>query len=825
MKNVLAKQNTNTAAKPQTDFVVAKVTADSAEQTVGQLKAVNTSIQNLDKSLNSNVIKLSNQIKKQSEAIQKQYRAMSEPEAQGVTDKVMGRREYRTVKPRVEDLKTNIKDFFTIRGFLDKTGIVKRKSGGLISEYLDRAEDRRKYVENRMKVDPTAKLHGDKKAREIFARQFNEQQNVEIEMRKNEKALKELKDSGFTEAQIKRSAEFKKSQELATQMAKADTRVRPEGFDPKTGLIKDAYSASGESEKTGKSADVIPFKKKESDSSLGSEETMLEQNRMMAEQTGLLQKIEENTRGGTPGPGGKGGGGGDGGGSLLDGLLGMGKSGLRMAGGLLKGAGKIATTAGKSVLGAAGKVGMGLLQRAGPLAAVAAAGAGIYAGYSKYQDAKQEESKALNDIDAKVKSGEIDRKQADVLRAQVGEQALVDKSGAVGSGAGQAAGGVAGALKGAALGAAVGSAVPIVGTVIGGAIGATVGAIGGSYLGGKIGEYGGKAVGHMTNTAKGLYAGAKDAGNRLMGWGKDKIKSVKDWGAGKIEQVKDTYNRGNTGTAEGEAMFQTVQNRAMLEGAVGEDGEIIDQKKYEKIRKETFKELRDKGALTSGDVMVQSKEKLSNLERVDKDGKFVAERNFDTSITSEKSVLGSTFLGKLFSAKGTETGSLLGQQEKSIEKDGKSSTEFTQIYGSRKSGGFFGRDTYTIVDPETGKPMDVSRADYNKIQKFLEKEDISSAKAYIEEIKAGTQNDAGKILSPEEVLTPVSEGASNLATVLDKKSAENEAAKRGVEKGSATTVNAPTVNNINNTTKTEVKAPIRNQESMQREYVARRVYA
>ena len=821
MKNVLAKQNTN-AANPSNDFVVAKVTAESADKTVDGLKEVDNSIKQLDKSLNNNVIKLSNQIKKQSEAIQKHYKQLSEPEVKGITDNVMGRREYRTVRPRVDDLKTNIKDFFTMRGFLDKTGIVKRKSGGLISEYLDRAEDRRKYVENRMKVDPTAKLHGNEKAREIFARQFNEQQNVEVEMRKNEKALKELKDAGFTEAQIKRSAEFKKSQELAVQMAKADTRVRPEGFDPKTGMIRDE-PVGAESSKA-KGDNVIPFKKKEADTSLGSEETMLEQNRMMSEQTGLLQKIEENTRGGKPGPGGSGGGGGDGGGSLLDGLLGMGKSGLRMAGGALKGAGKIAASAGKSVLGAAGKVGMGLLQRAGPLAAVAAAGAGVYAGYSKYQDAKQEESKALNDIDEKVKSGEIDRKQADILRAQVGEQALVDKSGAVGSGAGQAAGGVAGALKGAALGAAIGSAVPVVGTVVGGAIGATVGAIGGSYLGGKIGEYGGKAVGKMANSAKGLYAGAKDAGNKLMGWGAGKINAVKDWGAGKIEQVKDVYNRGNTGTAEGEDMFQTVQNRAMLAGAVGEDGEIIDKKKYDKIRKETFEELKAKGALTSGDVAVLNKEKMTTKEGSSSDGKFFSERNYDQSITTEKSVLGSTFLGKWFSGKGTETGSLLGQQEKTVEKDGKSSTEFTQIQGSRKSGGFFGRDTYTIIDPESGKPMDVSRADYNKIQKFLEKEDVSSAKALIQDIKAGTQNDAGKILSPEEVLTPVSEGATSLANVLDKKSAENEAAKRGGGNAGSTTVNAPTVNNVNNTTKTEVKAPIRNQESMQRDYISRRVF-
>lgn len=818
MKNVLAKQS---SLNPSNDFVVAKVTAESADKTVDQLKSVNESIQSLDKSLNNNVIKLTQQVKKQSEAIKKSYRGMSESEASGITGKVMDRREYRTAKPRIDDLKGNIKDFFTFRGFLDKTGIVKRKSGGLISEYLDRAEDRKKYVEQRLKVDPTAKLHGDKKAREIFAKQFNEQQKIQYEIRKNEKSLKELKDAGFSDSQIKRSAEYKKSQELANQMAKVDTRVRPEGYDPKTGMI--AEDGGAEPTGTGKSGKVLPFKKKDSDSggTLGSEESMLEQNRMIQEQTALLTKIEENTRGGKPGPSGTGGGG-DGGGGLLDGLLGMGKSGLKMAGGIAKTAGKFAMSAGKSMLGAAGKVGMGLLRAAGPIAAVASVGAGIYTGYSKYQEAKSKETEALTEIDQKVRNGEIDRKEADQLRAKVGEQTTVDKSGAVGEGAGQAIGGVAGALKGAALGAAIGSAVPVVGTVVGGAIGATVGAIGGSYLGGKIGDFAGKTFGKGVNAAKGLWAGAKEAGGKLMGWGKDKINAVKDWGSGKIDQVKDVYNRGTTGTAEGNDMSQIVMNRAMLAGAVGEDGEIIDQKKFKEIEAATFKEMRDKGALTSGETKVGTKEQLKEFESVDSKGNVTSERNMDSTVTSEKSVLGSTFLGKWFSGKGTNTSSILGQQEKSISKNGKDSTEFTQISGSRTSGGFFGKDTYTIVDPETGKPMDVSKKEYNDISKFIEANDIDAARRYIKRMK--DEKSYGDVAT-EQVTTAMGDVVGNVAKTVDSSSAENETLKIGAGKGSGNTnVVAPVTNNVNNTTKTEVKAPIRNQESMQREYVARRIY-
>jgi hypothetical protein len=812
MKNVLAKQN---SINPSNDFVVAKVTAESADKTIDELKVQTEAIQNLDKSLNSNVVRLSAQLKKQNEVIQKQFKQMSGEQSRGITDKVMGRREFRTVKPRVEDLKEGIKDFFSMRGFLDKTGIVKRKSGGLVSEYLDRAEERKKYVNQRMKVDPTAKLHGEDKAREIFSRQFNEQQDVELEMRKNERALKELKDSGFTEEQIKRSAEFKKAQELATKMAKADTRVRPEGFDVKKGMIRDDGVEAEETTKT-KGGQVIPFKKKEVDNSLGSEEAMIEQNKLVEEQTDILRKIEENTRGGLGGGGGDGKQkGGDGGGSLLDGLLGMGKAGLSMAGTAAKGAGKLAASAGKGLLGFGKTVGMGLLQRAGPLAAVTAAGAGVYAGYSKYQEAKGKETEALQDVDARVKSGDLNRKQADAMKASIGQQATMDKAGAIGSGAGQAVGGVAGALKGAALGAAVGSAVPVVGTVIGGAIGATVGAIGGSYLGNKIGEFGGKTAVRATNAAKGLYASAKDAGNRLMGWGQEKV-----------DIVKDVYNRGNSGTARGEGFNQEVRNRALTAGAIGEDGTILDKKKYDAVRKQVADEMRATGDRVSGTQKIGSKTTLNEDTVNESDGISVTTRSMNEGITAEKSVLGSTMLGKFFAAKGTETGSFMGQRSEealTIAPNGKETTKskFSTLMGERKSGGFFGKDTHTITDPETGEAVEVTGFEYRKIRKLVEKNDIAGANkafAAIKEAKKGDYDQGGVYT------TAMGDTVGATAVSVQKASAENESLKLSPPKSASTTVNAPTVNNVNNTTKTEVKAPIRNQESAQSKYLAARYF-
>lgn len=458
--------------------------------------------------LNSNVIKLFKEIKKVAVAVEKQ--PMSTDQAGKITADATGRRTFRTIGQRVgdfkENTKANVKDFFTMRGFLDKTGIIPRNSGGIFSEHLDRGEAKQKYIDSRLKMDPTANLHGKEKASEIFGKQFDKQQDIQSQMGKNEKKLKEYRDQGFTEKQISRTDEHKRQQELAAEMAKVDTRLRPEGFDPKTGKIKTAApETASEQQVKAKSAGkgkVIPFAAEASGgAALGNEEAMLEQNRMVAEQSELLRKIEENTRGVKQGsvssaqqP-------------AAEAAEGMGLMDMLPS----KGVGRMIKGAGRGLLNGAKALGRFGLAKAGPLAAVAAVGAGAYEGYQGWNAASDKQDAAKEDIKAKVASGEITQGEAAKLEKQVDETATVEKGGAAGKGVGMAAGGAAGALKGAAVGAAIGSAVPIVGTVIGGAIGATVGAIGGSYLGGKGGEWLGKKAGEVKNWASNLFGGGVTA--------------------------------------------------------------------------------------------------------------------------------------------------------------------------------------------------------------------------------------------------------------------------------------------------------------------------
>ena len=67
-----------------------------------------------------------------------------------VLDQQSGRREFKSFGQRWRGVKAGISDFLTPRGFLDKTGIVKRGTGGLFSESLDASEAASKKAQARL---------------------------------------------------------------------------------------------------------------------------------------------------------------------------------------------------------------------------------------------------------------------------------------------------------------------------------------------------------------------------------------------------------------------------------------------------------------------------------------------------------------------------------------------------------------------------------------------------------------------------------------------------------------------------------------------------
>ena len=216
-----------------------------------------------------------------------------------VTDKAKDTKFFGGAGGAIKERVDNVKDFFTLRGFLDKTGIVSKGSTGLISGVADKALEKREakqqYVSDMMKTDPTVRLLGPEKAKEKFKERFEKIQPAGLAVEKNEKELERLRSAGLTEEQVQRSPEYKKKAELEANLAKVDPRFRG----------KDTLSLTKDSKQTSKDkSNVVPLFSKSSDEdndkvseTLGeSREGEIEASRQMEEQTAVLKQIEENTR-------------------------------------------------------------------------------------------------------------------------------------------------------------------------------------------------------------------------------------------------------------------------------------------------------------------------------------------------------------------------------------------------------------------------------------------------------------------------------------------------------------------------------------------------
>ena len=202
-----------------------------------------------------------------------------------ITEKVMGLQP----KGKPGDIAgpTGLKDFFTLRGFLDKTNILKRGNNTGIGKFLDKkletreqkglqaeaekkdySERKQQYVSDRMATKGST--FGNEKS---FAKTFDESEKLQKEVVNNEAAIKGLQDRGFKEGQIKRGGLYKNKEELESKLAKTDSRFS-DSFDgvkqadpkkPKT--VKAADDTDKNSTKK-RSSDVKPIKVELTDSKI-----------------------------------------------------------------------------------------------------------------------------------------------------------------------------------------------------------------------------------------------------------------------------------------------------------------------------------------------------------------------------------------------------------------------------------------------------------------------------------------------------------------------------------------------------------------------------
>lgn len=129
-----------------------------------------------------------------------------------------------------------IQRFFSKRGFLESIGVLKDDPqsflGKAIKGGVERSEAKQQYIKDRMAVDPQyMNLVGEKKAKDVFAKQFEEQQKLERLMKTEQSKVAGLRERGFSDTQIRRTDAFKNLENLAIAMAKVDSRFRGDAAD------------------------------------------------------------------------------------------------------------------------------------------------------------------------------------------------------------------------------------------------------------------------------------------------------------------------------------------------------------------------------------------------------------------------------------------------------------------------------------------------------------------------------------------------------------------------------------------------------------------
>lgn len=226
-------------------------------------------------SLNSNVLKLLK--------VTKDNYKLSLDQRKDILDKTGKQKEFKSIGQRLGGVKEGVKDFFTMRGFLDKTGIVKRGTGGIFSNALDAGEAARNKASARIASgerarDPvTGRIMGKEGSAKAFQAQAKEEQGLRRQQGDLTRQIDKYKDAGLNDTQISQTKEYKALMALADKFAKVD-EMGHEG-------IQKPSSVDDGRIKAGPKAPAVD-----------SEEVANEQALVQSQQLDIFKKIEENTR-------------------------------------------------------------------------------------------------------------------------------------------------------------------------------------------------------------------------------------------------------------------------------------------------------------------------------------------------------------------------------------------------------------------------------------------------------------------------------------------------------------------------------------------------
>lgn len=236
-----------------------------------------------DDAMISNLEKLFKEVKDLNKGLSKRDKELRGKRADEISGKADKIKTYDTLGDKFQAKKEKVKDFFTVRGFLDQTGIAKRGGQGMLSQAADRAEAKKTFIQQQLEVTKNTFVKGspeEKIRAKAAGKQWEESQSLLKENKKNEGKIAQLKESGWGDDQIKKTGLLEKRDALTTGLKKIDKR----------------FSDVGNEEKGKKETAKLDKKKEKSQERETTEESDLEAQRSREHQVELLAKIEENTR-------------------------------------------------------------------------------------------------------------------------------------------------------------------------------------------------------------------------------------------------------------------------------------------------------------------------------------------------------------------------------------------------------------------------------------------------------------------------------------------------------------------------------------------------
>jgi hypothetical protein len=346
-----------------------------------------------------------------------------------------------------------------------------------------------------------------------------------------------------------------------------------------------------------------------------------------------------------------------------------------------------------------------------------------------------------------------------------------------------------------------------------------------SKMAGKATGMGGKILGGLGKAAKFLGPAAAIAGAAYSGFeGYQNTNANFDVEAGKEATTGQKISSTLGGVASG-ATFGLLDEKTAAQG-IHKAGSYIGEKASDVGNAVSgfFGGIGDKlkgtysscigykdqpNGVAGPEMLVSSNSSLENKQSYNKAEGESYSRSFKEGITSDKSILGSSFLGSMFTAKGKESGSFLANQEETAKTDELGSTaRYSQTLGRRISGGLFGADTYKVTNHKTGDEETVNKYEYNKLKALAKEGKSEEAQRKLEDIVNAKK--AAKESVPEVDAMGNVTGAAPTYTGSDviKASTENADMTRDL----TTSKNAPaqsivssSVNNNNSTSYVPIK--------------------